>query len=157
MPTDEPKGATEVEVAAGMLGRTDPEMLPGRATLERWPISEYKYRYTTGPFLLPENSGSLDWTLLNNDKSQQRARVTVFKCPVGTVKAPVAPGPLVVTLDPGESTHNANEYPEGFAYEVVVECNSKHLFPYVSVWPGYFGVVIPGTGITAGAFVRQMP
>ena len=156
MSTDEPRDATKKDLATGMLARTEPEMIPEKALLERWPIGEYKYLYTTGPFLLPENSGSLDWTLLNNAKSQQRARVTVFKCPVGAVKSPVAPGALVVTLDPGESTHNANEYPEGFAFEVVLECNSKRLFPYVSVWPGYFGVVIPGTGIGAGAFVRQM-
>ena len=145
------------EFDPGMLGLTDIAVIPERAILERWPISGFKYSYSTGPFLLPENSGSLDWTLLNNDKTQQRARVTVFQCPVGTVKSPVAPGPLVVTIDPGESTHNANTYPEGFAYEVQVECNSRLVLPYVSVWPGNFGVVIPGTGITSGAFIREMP
>jgi hypothetical protein len=85
------------------------------------------------------------------------ARVTVFECPVGTVKTPVAPGALVVTLDPGESTHNANEYPEGFAYEVQVECDSQLVFPYVSVWPANYGVAIPGAGICSGSFVRLMP
>lgn len=117
----------------------------------------YTYRYTTGPFLLPENSGSLDWMLLNNDTTVQSARVTVFRCPVGSVKTPVAPGALTVTLDPGVTTHNANEYPEGMAYEVQVECNSQLILPYVSVWPGKFGVVIPGTGINSGTFVLRMP
>jgi hypothetical protein len=145
------------KLEAGMLGLTDVNALPVRAVVEKQFFFGYKHRYTTGPFLLPQNSGSLDWTLLNNDTSQQRVRVTVFKCPVGTVKTPVAPGPLVVTLDPGESTHNANKYPEGFAYEVQVECNSQLVFPYVSVWPGNFGVVIPGTGISSGAFVHLMP
>lgn len=142
---------------AGMLGLTDVNVLPERAVLEKKLVRKYKHRYTTGPFLLQQNSGSLDWTLLNNDTTQQKACVTVFKCPVGTVKTPVAPGALVVTLDPGESTHNANEYPEGFAYEVQVECNSQLVFPYVSVWPANFGVVIPGTGINSGTFVRLMP
>jgi hypothetical protein len=145
------------KLEAGMLGLTNVNMLPDRAVLEKRRVSNYIHRYTTGPFLLPQSSGSLDWTLLNNDTTQQTARVTVFRCPVGTVKTPVAPGALVVTLDPGESTHNANEYPEGFAYEVQVECNSQLVFPYVSLWPAHLGVVIPGTGINAGAFVRLMP
>jgi len=146
----------ESKLAAGMLGLTAIEVLPKGVTVGTV-RSKYKYRYTTGPFLLPANSGSLDWTLLNNDTSQQTATVTVFKCPVGAVKTPVPPGPLVVTLDPGASTHNANEYTEGFAYEVQVECNSQLLFPYVSVWPANFGVVIPGTGINSGTWVRLMP
>jgi hypothetical protein len=157
MPTPKREGKTATKLEAGMWGLTGVNVLPERAVVEKQLISKYEYRYTTGPFLLPQNSGSLDWTLLNNDTTQQRARVTVFKCPVGTVKTPVAPGALVVTLDPGEGTHNANEYPEGFAYEVQVECNSQLVFPYVSVWPGNFGVVIPGTGVNSGSFVRLMP
>jgi hypothetical protein len=148
---------TGPELEAGMAGRTAGNELPAKAAVETRPRNKFKHRYTTGPFLLPQNSGSLDWTLLNNDTTQQTARVTVFKCPVGAVKAPMAPGALVVTLDPGESTHNANEYPEGFSYEVQVECDSQLVFPYVSVWPANFGVVIPGTGINSGTFVRSMP
>ena len=157
MTTRKSNEKTGTKHETGMLELTEAKVLPKRAVLEKWFIGGYQYRYTTGPFLLPENSGSLDWSLLNNDSTQQKARVTVFKCPVGTVKTPVAPGALVVTLEPGESTHNANEYTEGFAYEIQVECNSQLLFPYVSVWPGYFGVVIPGTGINSGSFVRLMP
>ena len=157
MITRKPKEKTVRKLEAGMLELTDVNMLPKRAVLEKWPTCSYKYCYTTGPFLLPENSGSLDWTLLNNDSTQQKARVTVFKCPVGMVKTPVSPCAVVVTLDPGESSHNANEYPEGFSYEVQVECNSQLVFPYVSVWPSYFGVVIPGTGINSGSFIRLMP
>ncbi len=148
---------TKDKIETGMMELTDIKALPEKTLIEKWPVIRYKYRYTTGPFLLPQNSGSLDWSLLNNDNTQQKARVTVFRCPVGTVKTPVAPGSLVVTLDPGECTHNANEYPEGFAYEVQVECNSHLLFPNVSVWPGNFGVVIPGTSINSGLFVRVMP
>ncbi|MBZ5724854.1 MAG: hypothetical protein LAP87_07635 [Acidobacteriia bacterium] len=157
MATRKPKAKTRTKVEAGMLALTDVNALPARAVLEKAPLSIYKFRYTTGPFLLPQNSGSLDWTLLNNDTTQQVARVTVFKCPVGMVKSAAAPGPLVVTLDPNESTHNANKYVEGFAYEIQIECNSQLVFPYASVWPANFGVVIPGTGIHAGTFVRLMP
>jgi hypothetical protein len=38
-----------------------------------------------------------------------------------------------------------------------VECNSQLVFPYASAWPGNFGVVVPGTGINSGTFVRLMP
>jgi len=147
---------TNTKLETGMPELTDINALPERAILEQ-PILAYPYRYTTGPFLLPQNSGSLDWALLNNDTTQQMARVTVFKCPVRTIKTPVAPGALVVTLDPGVITHNANEYTEGFYYEVQIECNSKLVFPYVSVWPANFGVVVPGTGIDSGTFVSLMP
>lgn len=156
MSTRNPKKETETKLNIGMLSLTDLSVIPEKAIIEKKPTSGYKHCYTTGPFLLPQNSGSLDWTILNNDTTTQKARVTVFKCPVGSVKTPVPPGALVVTIDPGKSTHNANEYTEGFAYEVQVECNSKLIFPYVSVWPGNFGVVIPGTGINSGSFIRKM-
>ena len=120
-------------------------------------VRPYRYLYTTGPFLLPENSGSLDWVLLNNDSTQQEARVTVFTCPLGAAKTAVVPGPLVVIVGPGEATHNANEYAEGYVYEIQVESNSQLVFPYVSVWPTNWGVIIPGTGIGSGSFVRLMP
>ena len=157
MTTHKSKEKARSEIKTGMLGLTDIKTVPKKAIFEKWPIIGYKYRYTTGPFLLPQNSGSLDWTLLNNDNTQQQARVTVFKCPVGAVKAPEVPGPIVVTIDPGESTHNANTYVEGFSYEIQVECNSRLVLPYVSVWPANFGVVIPGTGICSGSFIRRMP
>jgi hypothetical protein len=157
MTTRRLKEQTATRLEAGMLGLTDADVLPGKAVLEIEPHRRYGYRYTTGPFIIPQNSGSLDWILLNNAATQQKVRVTVYKCPVGAVKTPVAPGPLVVTLDPGESTHNANTYPAGFAYEVQVECISHLVFPYVSVWPGNIGDVIPGTGINSGSFLRQMP
>jgi len=141
---------------AGTLNRAKGDALPAQVTAEAAP-RRFRNRYTTGPFLLPQDSGSLDWALLNNDTTPQKARVTVFQCPVGAVKIALPPGPLVVTLQPNESTHNANTYPEGFAYEVQVECNSKLLFPYVSVWPANFGVVIPGTGINSGTWLALMP
>ncbi|SFG79716.1 hypothetical protein [Neptunomonas qingdaonensis] len=146
----------KIKIEKGMTELSSAKVIPKNSLIEKWPIAAYKYRYTSGPFLLPQNSGSLDWGLLNNSNTQQKARVTVFKCPVGSVKTPVAPGPLVVTVDPGKCTHNANEYSEGFFYEVQVECNSKLVFPNVSIWPGNFGVAIPGTSINSGMFMRVM-
>ncbi len=158
MPTRKQAKKPRTKLNAEMFALTGVDVLPAGAVVEKQAAAPtYKYRYTTGPFLLPQNSGSLDWTLLNNDTTQQSARVTVFRCPVGAIKTASPPGPLVVTIDPGKSTHNANEYPEGFGYEVQVECNSQLVFPYVSLWPANFGVVIPGTGINSGSFVRLMP
>ena len=91
MTTKKPKETRRVKLEGGMLKLTDVNALPERAVFEKVPISAYKYCYTTGPFLLPQKSGSLDWILLNNDTTPQRARVTVFKCPVGTVKTSVPP------------------------------------------------------------------
>jgi len=141
---------------AGALTRTASDALPEGTVEGKKLPARFKHRYTTGPFSLPENSGSLDWILLNNDPAAQTARVTVFRCPLGAPKVPEPPGPLVVNLAPGASTHNANEYTEGFIYEVQVECNSQLVFPYASVWPKNFGVVIPGTGINSGTWLRLM-
>jgi len=87
----------------------------------------------------------------------QQARVTVFRCPVGVAKSALPPGPLVVTVQPGVATHNANTYPAGSVYEVQVECDSQLLFPYATVWPGNLGVIIPGSQTSAGTFLERMP
>jgi hypothetical protein len=149
------KGGTKIET--GMPELTGINVIPENATIENTPRAGYKFRYTTGPFLLPKNAGSLDWILLNNDTTVQKACVTVYKCPVNAVKTPVAPGPLVLVIDPKKAYHNANTYTVGFPYEIVLECNSQLLFPYVSVWPANFGEIIPGTGINSGVFLKQMP
>ena len=141
----------------GMPILTGAEVLPENAVPATLAVIKYAYRYTTGPFLLPQNSGSLDWVILNNDTTRQTVQVTVFKCAIGAVKTAAAPGALVISLDPGMTTHNANTYTAGFIYEIQVECNSQLIFPYVSVWPANFGVIIPGTGINSGTFVRVMP
>jgi hypothetical protein len=122
------------------------------------PLPKFRYCYTTGPFLLPKNAGSLDWMLLNNDTTEQRARVTVFRCGIGQAKTPIMPpGAVDVTIAPGEVTHNANTYQAGEIFEIEVECNSQRVFPYVSVWVDNGAEVIPGTAIRAGEFVRMMP
>ncbi len=119
-------------------------------------IKKYRYKYTTGPFMLPQNTHSLNWNLLNNDSTQQNIRVTVFKCWIRAPKTVEPPGPLEIILDPGESSHNANRATGGFCYEIQVECNSKLVFPSVEAWPGAIGDVIPGTQIRASEFIREM-
>jgi hypothetical protein len=135
------------------------EELPLKAEkvdISRFLIRKYPHKYTTGPFMLPQNTHSLNWNLLNDDSTQQKVRVTVFKCWIGAPKTVEPPGPLVITLDSGESSHNANQATGGFCYEIQVECDSKLVFPSVEAWPGSIGDVIPGTQIRAAEFIREM-
>ena len=156
MPTRKPARPATRRAARGDLRLTGIDVLPEGA-LPAAAAKKYAHRYTTGPFQLPPNAGSLDWVLLNNDVTPQQARVTVFRCGIGVVKVALPPGPLVVTVQPGVTTHNANTYPAGFIYEVQVECESQLLFPYAVVWPGNLGVIVPGTQTSAGTFLAQMP
>jgi hypothetical protein len=121
------------------------------------PKGTYAFKYTTGPFMLPQNTHSLNWNLLNNDNIPQTVRVTVFKCLIESEKTVELPGPLEFTLDPNESTHNANAATGGFCYEIQVETNSKLVFPSAEAWPGSIGDVIPGSEVRAAEFVRMMP
>jgi hypothetical protein len=126
-----------------------------RADLSKCLTNFYKYKYTTGPFMLPQNTHSLNWNLLNNDSTQQKVRVTVFSCG-HALKTVEPPGPLEIILDPGENCHNANRASGGFCHEIQVECNSKLVFPSVEAWPGAIGDVIPGTQIRASEFIQEM-
>ncbi len=119
-------------------------------------LKVYRYTYSTGPFCLPMNTHSLDWGLLNNDTTVQKARVTVFKCNLGAVKTAEPPGPLEVTLHPGEVTHNANAACGGFYYEIEIECNSQLLFPYAAAWPGTIGNPIAGSVVKPAEFIRKL-
>jgi len=119
------------------------------------PPGTYAFKYTTGPFMLPQNTHSLNWNLLNNDNIPQTVRVTVFKCLIGSEKT--AEDPLEFTLDPNESFHNANAATGGFCYEIQVETNSKLVFPSAEAWPNSIGDVIPGSEVRAAEFVRMMP
>lgn len=136
------------------------EVLPDEAVLAR--INQllsccYQYVYTTGPFTLPLNTHSIDWGVLNNDNCPQEIRVTVFKCVTGTVKAAEPPGPIVITLQPGQASHNANSAVGAFFYEIQIECNSQKVFPYASAWDQAIANPIPGSVIPSGCFLRQMP
>jgi hypothetical protein len=160
--------AHNVSVATQGENQTNPEVprstaateLPAKAVvvdLQAVPRQRYTDTYTTGPFSLPLNTHSIDWGILNNDPAIQKVRVTVFKCVTGTIKTAEPPGPLVVTLDPGETTHNANAASAGFFYEIQVECNSRLIFPYASAWSGAIANPIPGSVVKSAEFVRKLP
>jgi hypothetical protein len=116
----------------------------------------YTYIYTSGPFLLPQTTHSIDWSVLNNAPTRQVIRVTVFKCVLGGVKIAEPPGPLEVTLARGETTHNANTATAGFYYEIQVECNSQSIFPYAAAWPGAVGDPIAGSVVKSSEFIRKL-
>jgi hypothetical protein len=115
----------------------------------------FPYCFTSGPVALPSATHFLDWGLLNNDQLPQAVRVTTFKCHLGGPKTTEPPGPLEVTLNPGETTHNANAAEGGFFYEIQVECSSQLVFPYMAAWPGGAADPIPGSVVTASSFVRM--
>lgn len=117
----------------------------------------YNHKYTSGPFTLPLATHSIDWALLNNDSNKQTVRVSVFKCPVGQIKSAEPPGPLEVTLGPGETTHNANAAVGGFSYEIQVETNSRLVFPYAAAWAGSIADPMPGSVVKSAEFIRQLP
>lgn len=151
--------ARKSKVVAAQIKFDVAQAIPKKAVkvdVARFFLSPYLYKYTTGPFMMPQNTHSLNWNLLNNDSTQQKVRVTVFKCHIGASKTVEPPGPLEITLDPGESSHNANQAVGGFCYEIVVESNSKLVFPSVEAWPSSIGDVIPGTQTRAAEFIREM-
>ncbi len=140
----------------GRLLRTPAQKLPPNAVKARLARGTYRFTYTTGPFCLPLKTHSIDWGLLNNATTVQKARITVFKCNLGAAKTAEPPGPLEVTLKPGETTHNANTATGGFFYEIQVECNSQLLFPYASAWPGSIGDPMPGSVVKSAEFTRKL-
>jgi len=117
----------------------------------------YLYRYTTGPFFFPMDGVALDWVLLNNEPAPQAVRMVIYSCPIGAAKTVAPPGPVELTVPGFSCFHNANSYTVGFAYEVQVECNSRLVFPYVSVWKGHSAATtMPGVGFNSSDFIRMM-
>ncbi|WP_455142864.1 hypothetical protein [Candidatus Hodarchaeum mangrovi] len=144
-------GKIKLELAEKLLNNIE------KANLEQIMLfPRYRYKYTTGPFCLPQSTHSLDWGILNNDSSSQKVRVTVFKCHLMSTKSIEPPGPLIVSLKPGETTHNANRATGGFFYEIQVECNSKLIFPYAAAWPSGIGDPIAGSVVKSAEFILQM-
>jgi hypothetical protein len=121
----------------------------------------YRHVMSSGLFLLPGDAQSMDWAVINNSKTDQTFRVTIYKGNLGALKTAVAPGSLEFTLKPGFTSHNANSvgapplpFQIGFYYEVVVETNSLDVLPTVTVWKDRAARMIPGTTILPGNFVE---
>lgn len=117
---------------------------------------DYSLVLTSGPFILPEVSETIDWGVLNNSDTEQKVRVTVFKIPIGAVKTEEPPGPLEVVIQPGELWHNANQATGGFYYEVQVECSSREVFPYACAWKGLTGDPVFGTVVKSAEFIEKV-
>ena len=119
----------------------------------------FRYKLSSGLFLLPQNAASVDWAVVNDSKLPQTFRITIYKGGVGTAKTETPPGPLTQTIDPDFVTHNANSvgpgqpFQMGFYYEVGLESNDRALLPTVTVWQDLGATVIPGTTIGPGDFV----
>ncbi len=144
------------KVKAGVLKTSPVKQLPKNAVEASVWSTQYRHTYTTGPFSLPLATHSIDWGILNNSRSPQKVRITVFKCVTGSVKTAEPPGPLELTIQPGETTHNANSASGGFFYEIQVECNSRRVFPYASAWSGSVADPIPGSVVKSAEFIRRL-
>lgn len=115
------------------------------------------FRRSSGLFGLPSTAHSVDWAVLNNSSVPQTFTMTVYQSGVG-LKTVTAPGPLTITLAPGETTHNANSvgivFHVGFYYEMVIESSTTDVMPSVTIWDTSIAQVIPGTLISPGTWVR---
>jgi len=92
-----------------------------------------------------------------NKRTRDCSYTTTYSDRIGSIKTVELPGPVEVTLAPGENSHNANAASEGFCYEILVETNSKLVFPSAEAWPGSIGDVVPGSEVRAAGFLRMMP
>lgn len=123
------------------------------------PEPQFTTKLTSGLFSLPANAASVDWMVVNDGSQPTSVTVTVFRYGVNQPKVPVAPGPLTVTVNPGQATHNANSvgvgkpFVPGFYYEVVVESTSSSLHPSVQIWADMGGTAIAGTLLPPGEFI----
>jgi hypothetical protein len=116
-------------------------------------------RLSSGLFALPTSAVSVDWTVVNDSTTPQTFTMTVYKAGVGP-KTIVAPGPLTLTIGPGEVTHNANSvgpgqpFVPGFYYEMVIETASPNVLPTAMVWDSFGATLVAGTTISPGTWVR---
>lgn len=116
-------------------------------------------RLSSGLFGLPAAAQSVDWTVVNDSTTPQTFTVTVYEAGVGP-KTVVAPGPLTLTIAPGEVTHNANSvsfagpFRPGFYYEIILQTTSPNVLPTATIWEAHVATIIPGTTISPGTWVR---
>ncbi|MHB0970306.1 MAG: hypothetical protein ACYC7A_11105 [Thermoanaerobaculia bacterium] len=119
----------------------------------------YRITRSTGPFMIPADAQSVDWTVLNASSTTQEFRVSVYRLPIGAPKVLLGPGALTLTLEPGETTHNANRvgtiFLLGFPHEVVIESDSRDVLPMAISWSSHSGIgAIPSTLIPAADWVE---
>ena len=107
----------------------------------------------TGPFGLPTEARSVDWSLVNEAPDTQVVRVTVWQLNLLGPKSKTSTGSVLLRLAPGGTIHDANpvgtsrSFRAGTYYEVIVEMNDRRVLPAVEVWSDNQGTVIAGTRI----------
>ena len=119
--------------------------------------ASFPNKRSSGLFSAPKGTKDIDWSVVNgNIGTGHWIRVTVYKCPVGAAKSPIA-GPTPVFLAPSVTTHLAVHLTAGTKsdyYEVVIEDEDLMMHPSVQLFRKYPGDVIAGTLIPAGDFVQ---
>ena len=119
----------------------------------------YTHMLSSGTFILPPNTHSVDWEVLNDSPTAQSIRVTVYKVLIGQPKTIVG-GSVAVTVQPNSATHDANGvgagglFSIGATYEVVVELSDLRVLPAVDVWSQATAQLVPGTHINPKEFSR---
>jgi hypothetical protein len=86
-------GFAVVSDRGGLFGATAASAAPG-----------FRMTLSSGFFSLPANAVSVDWAAVNKSSSAETIRVTVLQHGVGVPPTATAPGPITVTLNPGETT-----------------------------------------------------
>ena len=120
------------------------------------PPASYPNKRSTGPFSAPLDAGVIDGAVLNGGGIGHWIRVTVFKCPVGAAKIPIA-GPTQTFLLSTFTAHLAvplTAERRSAYYDVLFEDEDLNMHPGVQLFRKYPTEVIAGTLIPAGGLTQ---
>src|SRR5438045_8329289 len=121
---------TQIIVSATFLSGTG--ILWSVSTLKASSPPTYTRMLSSGTFILPPNTHSVDWEVLNDAPTAQSIRVTVYKVLLNQPKTMVGSA-IAATLQPHSAANNATGIgaggllTSGAAYEVVVELNDARV------------------------------
>src|SRR5438067_10842863 len=87
------------------------------STLKASSPPTYARMLSSGTFILPPNTHSVDWEVLNDSPTAQSIRVTVYKVLIGQPKTTVG-GTLATTVQPNSAAHNANGVGAGGLFSI---------------------------------------
>ena len=116
------------------------------------PPASYPNKRSTGPFSAPKDAKVIDWAVLNGGGIGHWIRVTVFRCPVGAAKTPIA-GPTQTFLPSTFTAHQAVPLTASARcvyYDVLFEDEDLNMHPSVQLFRSYPADLIAGTLIPAG-------
>lgn len=118
--------------------------------------ANYPNKRSTGPFSASQDATAIDWAVLNGGSVGHWIRVTVFRCPVGAVKVPIA-GPTQAFLPVAVTAHLAVPLVgdhRSVYYDVLFEDEDLMMHPSVQLFRKYPTDVIAGTLIPAGSLTQ---